>query len=598
MLSTTSLAHADSFVAVVATDQTSGNLGAGDTMRVFFGMQPANVNDDVAVDGACTVNGKDVSTTFTDATGGTFYVDYSVAAGDTARAPGTVPFSCSLRDVQTSETAVISSFTDGNQVSVNWTDNGGGTGTGTGTTTATTTVDKTTLASTIATAQTLHDNSVEGTNPGQYAVGSRAIFQSAIDAAHAAWNDANATQSEIVTANTNLNTAIDTFNQGKVPSSTGGGSGGTGSTIPFTGVTIEPDHSMRTAGFTFLVNLQAPSFDSDMSVDGTCTVNGKDVSSSLTNMTDGLYNLTYVVGPNDANAPAGQIPISCTLSSPSSHDVVTATHFTDNDSAGINVGEITNIQAVSNGATSEIITFNTATPTSADIEYTINGTTLATQPDTMTTSHSITIPSLAASSTYDYEVVATDSNNIEFTSAERLTFTTGANGSGTGSGTGTTTATSTGTGTGTGNNNGTGTSTATSTLTGSVDNGNLQLVSIVPVSTVASADGTFAHGWKWIFNATLPYEENHLSMRFDNWTDGNGHTIPVTGNMRISSTEAASMSPVMINAANTYSDPLVLTGDRDNGTVGRQVQITVEMSIPTGSNDGSYNTTYGIQSNP
>ena len=77
-------------------------------------------------------------------------------------------------------------------------------------------VDFTTLDATILSAQSLHDGAVEGTEVGQYPVGSKAELQTAIDAAKSVRDLAGVSQDQVNTANTNLNTAVTTFEAKKV----------------------------------------------------------------------------------------------------------------------------------------------------------------------------------------------------------------------------------------------------------------------------------------------------------------------------------------------------------------------------------------------
>ena len=73
----------------------------------------------------------------------------------------------------------------------------------------------------------------------------------------------------------------------------------------------------------------------------------------------------------------------------------------------------------------------------------------------------------------------------------------------------------------------------TGTVTGT---GVLNVNSITSVKTNATADGSFANGWIYTFNITMPTNEPNLSMQFADWT-GAG-TIPAGGNMQISSAQA------------------------------------------------------------
>jgi hypothetical protein len=72
------------------------------------------------------------------------------------------------------------------------------------------------LSSEITTAQTLHDGATEGTDPGEYAVGSKATFQTAIDAAQAVVTAETATEAQKNTAIATLRTAVATFESGIV----------------------------------------------------------------------------------------------------------------------------------------------------------------------------------------------------------------------------------------------------------------------------------------------------------------------------------------------------------------------------------------------
>ena len=72
-------------------------------------------------------------------------------------------------------------------------------------------VSKAVLTNVIAAAKTKYAVAVEGTNVGEYAVGSKAIFKAAIDAAQAVVNNTASTQKDIDSAVTALATATTTF---------------------------------------------------------------------------------------------------------------------------------------------------------------------------------------------------------------------------------------------------------------------------------------------------------------------------------------------------------------------------------------------------
>lgn len=71
--------------------------------------------------------------------------------------------------------------------------------------------DTTELEATIASAQMLHDTAVEGSNPGEYPVGSKAILQAAIDDAQAVVDDLTQGQSAVDAANATLEDAVTVF---------------------------------------------------------------------------------------------------------------------------------------------------------------------------------------------------------------------------------------------------------------------------------------------------------------------------------------------------------------------------------------------------
>lgn len=132
------------------------------------------------------------------------------------------------------------------------------------------------------------------------------------------------------------------------------------------------------------------------------------------------------------------------------------------------------------------------------------------------------------------------------------------------------------------------------------EDGVLEVTSIEMVDTTANANGSFADGWKYVFNVTIPDSEPNVAMKFSNWmqTDGTG-TIAVANNMRISSLQADNGgATILLTAADLYSSPdLHMTGDLDSEMAGRQVEITVEVAVPSGTPNGSYTTSYGVRSN-
>lgn len=135
---------------------------------------------------------------------------------------------------------------------------------------------------------------------------------------------------------------------------------------------------------------------------------------------------------------------------------------------------------------------------------------------------------------------------------------------------------------------------------GNVDQGNgvLHVDSIEVVKGNGTADNTYANGWEYIFHITDPNNEPNLAMKFSDWLSGS-NTIPVANNMRISSAQASNPGPITLTAANTYSTPpFNMVTDLNPSMDGRQVDVMVEVKIPTGSASGAYSSTYGVQSTP
>lgn len=135
------------------------------------------------------------------------------------------------------------------------------------------------------------------------------------------------------------------------------------------------------------------------------------------------------------------------------------------------------------------------------------------------------------------------------------------------------------------------------------DSGVLGVTQISAVQTYASADATYADGWKWTFNVTVPTGETVLQMKFADWTSSAG-TIPAENNLQFYSAQSTNASneaqAIPITASGTYSTSMYLnpTNDLDSNTAGNQIQITLEARIPVGSSGGSYSTSYGINANP
>jgi hypothetical protein len=131
--------------------------------------------------------------------------------------------------------------------------------------------------------------------------------------------------------------------------------------------------------------------------------------------------------------------------------------------------------------------------------------------------------------------------------------------------------------------------------------GELEVTSIEVLDSTAVANGDFEDGWAYAFNITVPTDETDLSMKFDDWvkTGDVSEIIPAANNIRISSEQADNDGAyVTITAADTYSSPeLHMTEDLDAEEDGLQVRVIVEVRVPSGTENGSYTTSYGVLTN-
>ncbi len=133
---------------------------------------------------------------------------------------------------------------------------------------------------------------------------------------------------------------------------------------------------------------------------------------------------------------------------------------------------------------------------------------------------------------------------------------------------------------------------------GASPHGTLEVTSVDAVDTTATADGTFANGWRYVFNITIPDNETGVAMKFADWASTpSGNSIAAANNIRISSAQANNAgATILVTAANTYTTPnLTMTGDLNLSLAGKQVQVTVEVAVPSTTVNGSYTTTYGVR---
>jgi hypothetical protein len=132
------------------------------------------------------------------------------------------------------------------------------------------------------------------------------------------------------------------------------------------------------------------------------------------------------------------------------------------------------------------------------------------------------------------------------------------------------------------------------------DTATLAVTGIDAVKTYATADDSYANGWSWKYYITVPTSETQLQMKFSDFISG-ANTIGAASNIRFYTAQASANADqtnaiTILNAGDPYSTAIVLDGDLEAGTAGRQIEVIVEMKVPTGSAGGSYSGSYGIQS--
>ncbi|MBI5134162.1 MAG: hypothetical protein HZA81_02135 [Candidatus Taylorbacteria bacterium] len=638
-----------SIIEAVSIVPSSGTVGAGATLDVYF--DATGDASDISLGGVCTVNGVSVAGTFQNLTGGLYRVNYTVGQNDAERAAGQIPISCALQN-SAGATTTVSAFTDGNALAIDIEDAGGN-----GTTTppvATTTpalsfieveavpntgilgvgadlevyfqATSTATDVTLAGACTVNGVSVAGTFQNLtdglykvvYTVGQSDVERTAgqVPVSCSFQNALGATTT--VSAFTDSNTvAIDIAEQGGGGNG-GNNSGGNGTTTPptatttpiaFSSVFANPNAGMRFAGDHIFVHFQSATFDTGLSLGGSCTVNGVAVG-PLEHLNNGHYRVDYTVGPGDTERAPGTVPFSCVIKD-SAGATTTVSAFTeantvaiDTDHDGMIDGE--NVSGGDgsggnqNSSTTPQLAWASITPGSGTLTlggvgrvyfqefhnqtdlaiggacringvdvtsldnlgaglYRLNYVVALGHPDRGAGEIPISCV-LTNGANQSVSIVALDPNALAIDVNGNGSYTDGQ-------------------------------------IEGDVEQGALGVSSISQVRSTATAGGGFGQGWEWTFNVTVPSDEQVVRMKFGDWVHTNGvSSVDMEGNMRISSEQASSSVPIVMAAAGVYSDPMAIVSDLDPSAPGLQIQIKVEMKVPSGAQNGSYGTYYGIQS--
>lgn len=233
------------------------------------------------------------------------------------------------------------------------------------------------------------------------------------------------------------------------------------------------------------------------------------------------------------------------------------TFMTSSSSIGLPI--ISNITQTPSD-TSAVITWKTDAAATSQIFY---GTTTpysaSTTLDTnLVTNHSVTIAGLMPNTTYHYQIQSSNS-------AGTATF-----------------------------------SDRTFTTTASSSPVVLSLDGVDAVNGIALPDNTYGNGFKWVLHLTVPDTQTSFALKFNDFSSASTTTnIPVAGDLRYfsaQSSNATNESSAITETNNDYGGALNLTGDTSTSTAGRQVDVTVELKVPTGTQSGVYSALFGARS--
>jgi hypothetical protein len=129
---------------------------------------------------------------------------------------------------------------------------------------------------------------------------------------------------------------------------------------------------------------------------------------------------------------------------------------------------------------------------------------------------------------------------------------------------------------------------------------------INPAKSYATNNNTFASGWEWYVNLTVPTDEPQIRLKFSDFTGATG-SIPATGdNIRYYSAQSINAhttegTAVAVATVNTYpADYLIFNAgsDQDLSTPGIQATIKVQVKVPVAATGGSYAGQFMVASTP
>jgi hypothetical protein len=240
---------------------------------------------------------------------------------------------------------------------------------------------------------------------------------------------------------------------------------------------------------------------------------------------------------------------------------------------------ISNIAVNDSNSTNATISWTTDTPATSQVIYGVNtfyGATTA-EDTSLITAHSQTFFGLVGGTTYHFYVESTNSGGTA-TSSD-MTFLAGSN---------------------TGVNGGSGTTTTATSTTQSASSTPLAFTGVSTIKSNATADGVIADGWQWVLHFSVPSNENFLSMKFADFANTLGAsagTIPTASNIEFfspQSTNAPTSANALTETNNDYTGWLDLAA---TSSPDQDVDVYVNVAVPSGTPTGSYSTTFGAFSN-
>lgn len=121
----------------------------------------------------------------------------------------------------------------------------------------------------------------------------------------------------------------------------------------------------------------------------------------------------------------------------------------------------------------------------------------------------------------------------------------------------------------------------------------IELDDLTMTKTSAKAKDAYTDGWEWNFAITVWNEaETSLKVKFNAWS-GAG-ILAAAGNMRYSVDGGSTWTNITANGSYPATGIDISAVDTDTVTAGRQVDILVQMKVPTGTAAGEYVSQYGI----